>query len=351
MIVEAAFVTIADCLAIHQVRTYRTRCLLCQQSPYPAVSALLGKAKSERLSNEPGLSFSQQLAKSLAGWVFFCSYNLPAESPQLLHVVVSKKVTKIIKDFLQQTTIAAAGAVAADSNVTAAAGTDAELVVAAGGSQTDQERNFASGRAQWRCPVPSELTATDKSWLDRHAVSVSCSGNVVAVAARSIAPASVGKNGGGRWSTPAVIKLYPLRFDPKNRGDRRGPVPWPNLYFLVCPRLIRAVGALEDAGWIQTMEAWLQADEALMKSLVDTHESYAAERWEFLTEEDRAYAIDKGYNTCLQDSGVCGLSYTRKIKCLHAQYAYHLARLSTYRSGTLVGRWVHEQICLQQLLS
>ena len=33
------------------------------------------------------------MAKSLTGWMVFCSYNLPAE-PQLLHVVVSKKVSE-----------------------------------------------------------------------------------------------------------------------------------------------------------------------------------------------------------------------------------------------------------------
>ena len=187
--------------------------------------------------------------------------------------------------------------------------------------------------------MSAELDAVDKSWLDRHAVSVCCAGAVVAVAARTALASTID----GIRGVPSVIKMYPLRWDPKGRGSGcGGPVPWPNLYFLVCPKLIRAVGGLEDAGWIQIFEQRLQTDEELMGEHIATHESFAVERWDLLTPEDRAYAVTKGYDGCLRDSGVCGLQYKRKIKCLHAHYAYHLARKQC--GGTLIGHWVDEQL-------
>ena len=138
-----------------------------------------------------------------------------------------------------------------------------------------------------------------------------------------------------------MIKMYPLRFDPSCRKIRStDPVPWVNLYFLVCPKLVRAVGDLESAGWIRAYEKRLEAEETLMAEFEADHEAYAVERWGLLTAADKAYAAKKRFEKTLRGTGVCGMTYRRKIKCLHAQYAYHLAR----EGGTVVGRWVDEQL-------
>eukprot|EP01051_Picozoa_sp_SAG22_P011589 SAG22_NODE_1129_length_5458_cov_33.388692_6_plen_278_part_00 len=275
------------------------------------------------------------MAKSLPGWMTFCSYNLPAE-PQLLHAVVSKKVAAKIHVFLEGAAAAtAAGSAGAATEASApAAGAAGSGAAAAGGSSPQPPAAAATAAEPWTCPFQADsIDAADQTWLDRHAVSVSCAGQVVRVAARA-------QPGG----TPAVVQLYPLRLDPKGRGsgDVAQPVPWPNLYFLVCPKLVQAVGALEEAGWIQQFEARLEADEALMDALVAEHAAFAAERWALLTRKDQQYAVERGYDTTLRETGVCGLRYKRKIKCLHAQYAYHLAR----PGGTVVGRWIAEELLL-----
>ena len=114
---------------------------------------------------------------------------------------------------------------------------------------------------------------------------------------------------------PLVIRNRPL--------DVNGE-PFPTLYWLTCPRAVKAVARLEAEGWIGRLNERLQEDEAFDEALEAAH---------------RAYARERGAEVPGAESWG-GVGGTRTgVKCLHAHYAYHLAG-----GDDPVGRWVAERI-------
>lgn len=113
---------------------------------------------------------------------------------------------------------------------------------------------------------------------------------------------------------PAVILDAPLLDDG---------TPMPTRYWLVSPRLRRAVDRLESEGGVRAAEAAVDPGQ-----LLAAHSRYASER---------DAAIPPGWSGPRPAGGVGG---TRKgVKCLHAHYAWYLAG-----GDDPVGRWVDQQI-------
>jgi exopolyphosphatase / guanosine-5'-triphosphate,3'-diphosphate pyrophosphatase len=100
---------------------------------------------------------------------------------------------------------------------------------------------------------------------------------------------------------PLVIRNRPL-----DAEDR----PFPTTYWLTCPDAVRRVSALESDGWIARLNDRYDLDEGFRRAVEDAHAAYAAERGALLPGAD-------GWG------GVGGTG--RKIKCLHAHLAFHLA--------------------------
>lgn len=109
---------------------------------------------------------------------------------------------------------------------------------------------------------------------------------------------------------PAVICNAPLLDDG---------TPMPTRWWLVDPRLRRAISRLEASGGVRTAEAAIDPDE-----LARAHERYARER---------DAALPKGHLGPRPSGGVGGTR--RGVKCLHAHYAWHLAG-----GDDPVGRWM-----------
>jgi len=127
---------------------------------------------------------------------------------------------------------------------------------------------------------------------------------------------------------PQVIKVYPLLENPK------GLEPFPTLFWLTCPNLIEQIARLEHRGWIQALEQrLLENPEDLARYHVD-HRRYLNERWETLSSSDRQRIEAAGWKAMYLERGIGGISNWDHIKCLHLQYAHHLAR------GNTIGRWV-----------
>jgi uncharacterized protein len=113
---------------------------------------------------------------------------------------------------------------------------------------------------------------------------------------------------------PAVIMDAPLLDDG---------TPMPTRYWLVSPRLRRAVDRLESEGGVRAAEAAVDPGQ-----LLAAHARYAAER---------DAAMPAGWSGPRPAGGVGG---TRKgVKCLHAHYAWYLAG-----GDDPVGRWVDQRI-------
>lgn len=107
--------------------------------------------------------------------------------------------------------------------------------------------------------------------------------------------------------------------------------PFPTLFWLTCPFLCRAVGALEAAGWVGRLEAHVAADGALRDALSRAHERYVAER----TGLDPGDVGVKG--------GIGGIADRSRLKCLHLHVAHALARQNPI--GELVLAMLDEASC------
>lgn len=114
---------------------------------------------------------------------------------------------------------------------------------------------------------------------------------------------------------PLVIQNRPL--------DAEGH-PFPTLYWLTCPDVVKAVSRLESEGWIKRLDLQAEADPNLRVALRRAHEDYARER----------EALHAGAGAW---GGVGGTA--RGLKCLHAHYAYYLAG-----GRDPVGGWVANRL-------
>jgi len=197
------------------------------------------------------------------------------------------------------------------------------------------------------------FTPDDRAWLAsaQHAKVLDPLARVIGVGARD--PAT---------DRPRVLVLYPLRVahDPARAADRgfstrkwnsragAAPVPWPNTFWLCCPKLVRAVGALEHSSDPTPMrrfqERLVAGEDARAKAdaatFAEQHRNYAAFRWSLLPSEDRASAIREGYEPALRTAGIGGLRHATQVKCLHVHYAHFLAS----GGDNVVGEWVHEEL-------
>ena len=148
---------------------------------------------------------------------------------------------------------------------------------------------------------------------------------VVAVAARDEA------------GQPSVITNHPLQ----QEGQRW--LPFPTLYWLVDAKLNSRVAEIERKGGVREIEAALQADELLLASHLEDNRRYAVSRWALLGDEDQSLCKEQGMDKVLKDSGIGGVGNHAAIKCLHAQYAYHLA---SGEAGTTVGKLMQKRFSL-----
>jgi len=118
------------------------------------------------------------------------------------------------------------------------------------------------------------------------------------------------------YGYPQAVRVYPLI-----AGK-----PFPTLFWLTCPFLVREIDHLESTGWIRTLEEEISRDEALALSLREAHCAYIAERAKLLSEKDRALLEEKGMSEVLLAKGIGGTADFKRIKCLHLHVAHALVR-------------------------
>jgi hypothetical protein len=117
--------------------------------------------------------------------------------------------------------------------------------------------------------------------------------------------------------TPRVIRNAPILENGR---------PMPTLYWLVSEHDRLLVGRLEGKGGVDEAEAAVDP-----QALVDCHDAYRAER---------GLLIPPDYAGHRPSAGVGGTRFG--VKCLHAHYAYFLAR-----GDDPVGRWVADRLAEQ----
>ena len=133
----------------------------------------------------------------------------------------------------------------------------------------------------------------------------------------------------------AIDTVYPLRHV---RGCAQ---PFPTIYWLRDPAIDRALAELERKGAIGRFEDQLAGAPALLARYHLDHARYRDARWAMLSDVDRAIVEGSPSLTRAFETGIAGIADFNHIKCLHAQYAFHLAR--QHQGGTTVGQLIDAQ--------
>ncbi|SHE59511.1 hypothetical protein SAMN02745164_00756 [Marinitoga hydrogenitolerans DSM 16785] len=110
------------------------------------------------------------------------------------------------------------------------------------------------------------------------------------------------------FGIPQVIESYPIKRDK----------PFPTLYWLTCPHLIKEVGKLESRGKIKEWENELKNNENLKKEYKNAHLEERKKRNKLLNNEP--LWVKKR----LENIGIGGISNFESIKCFHLQLASYL---------------------------
>ncbi len=131
---------------------------------------------------------------------------------------------------------------------------------------------------------------------------------------------------------PQVIRVYPL-IDEE---------PFPTLFWLSCPVLVRQISRLEHEGWIEKLERLIQQDQNLRARYHENHRAYIEERWAQLTARDRRWIFERGLAPLFRERGIGGLQDWDRVKCLHMHYAHHRARKN------VLGEWMEKHFELKE---
>ncbi len=134
------------------------------------------------------------------------------------------------------------------------------------------------------------------------------------------------------WGVPQVLKCAPFR----------GWWPFPTTFWLSCPWLIKAAGALESENGVSRLEDFLRGDRS---AWIDYQMSHGVLRVSMIPEARRSFM--RKYRRPLWDvlrkGGIGGIDYGRSedlsVKCLHLQIASWLA-LGHHPGGS----WLRENL-------
>ncbi len=117
-----------------------------------------------------------------------------------------------------------------------------------------------------------------------------------------------------RWGRPTVVASSPLL---------EGGTPFPTVFWLSCPVLVSAVGRLEGQGLIRLLEDEIAADEEPARDLAHAQRAIAQYREELADQARLAEAAESIES--MRELGIGGTSDHKRLKCLHAHYAFYLA--------------------------
>lgn len=120
-------------------------------------------------------------------------------------------------------------------------------------------------------------------------------------------------------------------------------VPFPTLYWLTSKTLCKAIGTIETQGWVKYVEQRIQDDDELRSAFLQNQQDYVAKRWELMRSEDKSRIEELGFTEMFEKYGIGGISQWDKVRCLHMQYAHHLA------DGNVIGALMDQEFGLDKL--
>lgn len=120
--------------------------------------------------------------------------------------------------------------------------------------------------------------------------------------------------------------------------------PFPTLYWLSCRDLCRAIGRIEDSGWVKQIEQELQENDGLRTTYLAQQQRYVDKRWQLMREEDRQRIEALGFTELFDRYGIGGIAQWDKVRCLHMQYAHWLAD-----GDNVIGERLEQEFALSQM--
>ena len=119
--------------------------------------------------------------------------------------------------------------------------------------------------------------------------------------------------------------------------------PFPTLFWLASKDIYQAIAEIETAGAVKELEKELAENESLRAEHLADQQRYVDLRWATVTDQQKARIEELGFTPLYTKYGIGGISQWDKIRCLHMQYAYHLAE------GSAIGRILDERYQLNQV--
>jgi hypothetical protein len=116
-----------------------------------------------------------------------------------------------------------------------------------------------------------------------------------------------------QWGLPEVVLNYPLRADGR---------PFPDLFWLTCPALVKNIAHIEEQGWIKKLETLVQQDENLLKRFFAAQVAFQIFKLFLLQGE---LELPSSIKPVFFKKWMAGTSKVLKVKCLHAHFAFYCA--------------------------
>jgi hypothetical protein len=124
-----------------------------------------------------------------------------------------------------------------------------------------------------------------------------------------VVEAQLGRSVRGAWAVARRCHLgVPMVIENHPRLDDGS--PFPTLYWLTCPLLVKRASKLEAEGWMSSLNTELSEDPSLRNRVAAATEHYRSRRDE---------------HEVIEDSGGPPGGGPDRIKCLHAHVAHELA--------------------------
>lgn len=120
--------------------------------------------------------------------------------------------------------------------------------------------------------------------------------------------------------------------------------PFPTLFWLSSQTLCKAIGQIEGQGWVKSIEEKLACDEQLRAQYFQNQQAYVALRWQEMHEDDKQNIKKLGFNNIFNQYGIGGITQWDRVRCLHMQYAHHLAQ------GNVIGELLDQEFKLNELV-
>lgn len=119
--------------------------------------------------------------------------------------------------------------------------------------------------------------------------------------------------------------------------------PFPTLYWLSSKDLYQAIAEIETSGEVKRIEQQLDTDDDLRAAHLADQQRYVDLRWQMMADSDRQRIAELGFTELFDSYGIGGIRHWDKVRCLHMQYAYHLAV-----GGTAIGSLLDQRYGVDQ---